>query len=567
MNWSYTYTPEIWPALIVLFVVAYLGWYSWQRRSILAARYFSIGCFLGVLWALGSALEISALDPSTQIFWVKFQVVWFVPIGTAMPCFILVYAGLGRWLTRRNLILLSIPPLIFFGLILTNNLHQLVWTGFQLEKYIEPSPGLANQLFISYVYLIGLIMFAILIQLAIRYPQHRRPALIMLSGQIIGRLVYLIDYLSGGFLGPGESLMVVLGVTSTSYGFAFFRFHVLDPIPLARSAVIDQMQEGMLVLDMQGRIVGLNPAAIEILGNSEANLQGRNIKELLSADLNLDGINEDITSSLEISLGNADNLRYYKVDTTSLLDKYNHMLGYLILLDDITKQKQAQVQMLERQQVLATLQERERLARELHDGIGQVLAYLGMQAQTIRKYLKDSNTDRADSLLERLVEIAQNAHADVRESILNLRIDSTRDWSFISALKQYLINFQVNYGIHTELITTDGIGDNAFDPGAGAQLLRVIQETLTNTRKHSNAGNVRVTIEQTGSDRHIIIKDDGCGFDVDQSDATNDGHFGLVFMRERMEQIGGSLNIDSTPGEGTIVILYVPVREQMEETK
>jgi len=181
--------------------------------------------------------------------------------------------------------------------------------------------------------------------------------------------------------------------------------------------------------------------------------------------------------------------------------------------------------------------------------------------------LNEGNNEKAESLLERLVEVAKDTHADVRESILSLRTSSAQDWSFIPALKNYLDNYQRNHDIHIELTLLDGIEEDTINSGAGVQLLRVIQEALTNTRKHSDAHNVKVSIKRIGIDMHITITDDGSGFNYNQFDGDSDSHFGLIFMRERMAQIGGSLEIDSKPGEGTVVRLDVPVRGKLEEAR
>jgi hypothetical protein len=98
---------------------------------------FSIGSLLAALWAAGSVMEYAAVDVATKIFWVKVQAIWQLPTVTAITCFTLEYTWPGRWLTRRNLALLSIAPLLFLGLTLTNNLHHLLWTGFRFDG-IDP---------------------------------------------------------------------------------------------------------------------------------------------------------------------------------------------------------------------------------------------------------------------------------------------------------------------------------------------------------------------------------------------------------------------------------------------
>jgi signal transduction histidine kinase len=268
------------------------------------------------------------------------------------------------------------------------------------------------------------------------------------------------------------------------------------------------------------------------------------------------------TEPTVITLRNDNSARHYNMNLTKLRGRHDEAIGQLLLLHDVTEQKRAQAQLLEQQRVVAALQERERLSRELHDGIGQILGYVSMQVQTALKWLRDGNKDRAESLMERIVEVAKESHADVRESIHNLRTGSDPDWSLIPALKKYIDRFQANYGIRTELSIPDGILDNTFDPAAGVQLLRVIQEAMTNCRKHSDAHFLKVGVELDGDRAYITVSDDGHGFDLEQLEHGEPGHFGLAFMRERMEQIGGTLMIDSMPGGGTVLKLDVPIRKQ-----
>ena len=86
---TYSYRPDIWPAVTTLVLVVYLGVYSWGRREIPAARPFTVACFLGALWAFGTILELSAVDFSSKVFWVKFQAVWQLPVAATIICFVL----------------------------------------------------------------------------------------------------------------------------------------------------------------------------------------------------------------------------------------------------------------------------------------------------------------------------------------------------------------------------------------------------------------------------------------------------------------------------------------------
>ena len=564
MSWTYAYSPDIWPALIALTLAISLGTYSWRRRNIPAAKPFSIACLFGFLWTLGVILEISAVDFSTKVFWVKFSTIWQLPSSTTIACFILQFAGLGRWLTRRTVALLFLIPLLSVLVIVTNNFHHLMWAGFRMNGNVVDVHGRLFWFFNSYVYLLGLFNLVVLIWLAIRSPWHRLPVAIILCGQVIGRVAYALDKFE--VIGPGESLLFIIGVVSVAYALALLRFHAIDPIAAARKAVLQQMNEGLFVIDVEGRILDVNPMATAIMGIPLNNLRGKLLTELMPVDEELiTQLENQKTVPADITLGKDESARHYNLNSTKLKGRYDEVIGRLLLLHDVTEQKKAQTKILEQQRVVATLQERDRLARELHDGIGQVLGYVSMQVQTALKWVRDGNKDKAGSIMERIAAVAKDAHTEVRESIHNLRTGSDRNGSLIAALKKYVNRFQANYGIRAELSIAEGIGENTFDPAVDAQLLRVIQEAMTNCRKHSNAHILKVDVELDGSKAFITIRDDGHGFDPGQVEREGSGHFGLAFMRERMEQVGGSLKIDSTPGGGTILKLDVPIRKPSED--
>ena len=389
------------------------------------------------------------------------------------------------------------------------------------------------------------------------------PVGIMLTGQVIARVGYTLDKLQTDLFGPGESVLIAVGVVSSAYAFAFTRFNIIDPVAAAPKTVLRQMREGVFVLDLQGRVVDANPMAAEIIGVAEFRFREKRFKDLmpLAADV-LENADQKDTVSTDIIFEKDKFKRHYNLNLTPLRGRKGELVGQLLLLHDVTDQKQAQTQLLEQQSVLAMLKERERLARELHDGIGQVLGYLGIQAQTAIKLMCDGKQEKAASVLNRLVEVAKDAHADVRKSIQDLRTGSGKEWSFIPALKEYIDRFQSNYGIRTELSISERIRETTIDPAAGAHLLRVIQEALTNARKHSGAHTLKVNMQPDTTSVRITISDNGQGFDHSRLDHSDGGHFGLAFMRERLEQIGGTLKIESIPGGGTTLKLNVPIRKQ-----
>jgi PAS domain S-box-containing protein len=477
----------------------------------------------------------------------------------------LQYAGLERWLDRRTLALLVTPPLLFVGLILTDPLHHLFWSSLvPTVGGIDATLGAAGVVMLAYSYVLSLFNVGVLVWLFVRSPRHRRPVAILLAGQIGARVLYQFGVVQLGFPMQWDPDSLVLLILFSLYAVALFRFHVFDPLPAARATALEQMQEAMVVVDLQRRIVDANAAAERTLGEPAASFRGRSLDAVLPDPVvSLFAEDAETTAEVELVLGYEGRPRYYVADRMPLNDRYG-CVGGLLLLHDVTEQRRAQARLLEQERVVATLQERERLAREIHDSVGQVLGYVSMQAQTIRTRLGGGDGLEADALLVRLADVAQRSHADIRESILALRSASSNDWAFLPALRRYMQDFEAEYGVRTELLVADGVTEEVFRPESGVQLLRVVQEALTNARKHAGASLVSIRMERTDERARVVVTDDGCGFEVDRARTDGDRHFGLAFMRERMAQIDGSIAIDSTPGAGTSVLLEVPIHDEQE---
>ncbi len=562
MTWKYAYTPQIWPPFLTVLLLIALGVYCLRKRSVSGALAFANGCLFATLWSIGSLLEFTAVDPATKIFWVKFQAVWQLPTVTALTCFILEYAWPGRWLTRRNLLLFSIGPLLVILVIATNNLHHLFWTGFEVNESVLPLRGPAAFFFIIYAYgFLGTINLIVFAWLFVHSPQHHWPVVIMYVGLTGALSIYILEKT---YIVRFELPLDVLGLgfMFLIYTIALFGFRIFDPIPLARRTVIDQMGEGMIVLDNQGQVATSNPAAAAILRKPDKQLVNYPIRDLLNGYTSIGSDSIDAKANqLEICLGKGPEKRYYLVERSLLQDFRGLEIGQLVLLHEITGQKQAQEQLLEQQRALAMFSEREKLARELHDGIGQVLGYAKVQAQEARDLLAQDQIAAADKDLEKLITVTQEAHTEVREYILGAKITDSDQPGFLPMLQRYLQRFSEHNTLRTELIAPQIGTDFALEPTVEAQLLRIIQEALTSVRKYAQAQCVLVQIHLNGEHAQVIIKGDGVGFGS-MFLANEDGQkYSLAFMRERAEEVGGSVEIKSAPGQGTQVVVEVPLKK------
>ncbi len=206
--------------------------------------------------------------------------------------------------------------------------------------------------------------------------------------------------------------------------------------------------------------------------------------------------------------------------------------------------------LMERDRLVAVLEERERLAREMHDSLAQVLAFLHLKSEGARLSLNAGDADKTERELAEISTVANEAYVDVREAILGLREAVSQRRGFVDTLKEYTAKFSQQAGIPTR-VETNGSGALELAPEAELQLMRVVQEALTNVRKHAGARKACVSLRQKDGLR-ITIEDDGKGFDPGALDNDHD-HYGLFTMRERVERVGGRLEIDSVRGRGTKV--------------
>ena len=214
--------------------------------------------------------------------------------------------------------------------------------------------------------------------------------------------------------------------------------------------------------------------------------------------------------------------------------------------------------MRERERQVAILAERERLAREMHDSLAQVLGYIHLQLEGLRPKVGRADPAVVAASLVELTDVARDAYRDVRESILGLRESSRAGRSLFENLRAFLERYEHQAGIEARF-ETDFEEPPTLSPQAEIHVIRVIQEALTNVRKHAHAQ--RALVRATVEDGMAIfsVDDDGRGFDLAKSSVGREGGFGLEAMRERMELIGGTLTVDSAPGRGTRIVARVPV--------
>src|SRR5581483_10722582 len=202
-------------------------------------------------------------------------------------------------------------------------------------------------------------------------------------------------------------------------------------------------------------------------------------------------------------------------------------------------------------QSLAVLEERQRLARELHDSVSQALYGIALGARTARTLL-DRDTSQVATPLEYVLSLAETALAEMRALIFELLPNALETEGLVAALGRQIAAVRARHGIAIE-------ADLGAEPDVAVAikeaLYRIAQEALHNTVKHAQARTVEVRLEAVPEALTLEVSDDGIGFDPNR---TFPGHLGLHTMQERATQVGGTLDLASAPGQGTRLRVMIP---------
>ena len=204
---------------------------------------------------------------------------------------------------------------------------------------------------------------------------------------------------------------------------------------------------------------------------------------------------------------------------------------------------------------LAMVEERYRISREIHDGLAQSLILIGWRLDRAAHLVRKGEWERLEEEISDIHAALRDAYQDVREAIDGLRMPVDHPAGLAGMLDEYAREFERRSGIAVQVESTAAGGQ--IPPGVAMHLLRVVQEALTNVRKHARASRVDIRLKQTAQSVELEIVDNGRGFDPDAPRSRR--HVGLSSMRERVRKLGGTFALHSRPGQGTRISVMVPL--------
>ncbi len=346
--------------LLAVVVATFSALVSWRRRRIQGGVSLFSLMMAVAYWCFFSAFELNAGSIPQKIFWS--QVAY--PGTVATPVLFLVlalsYSGKHKWLTRRNLLLLFLIPAISLVLVATNSLHHLIWTSFtphpENARIIQYGHGIYFWLgVIGYSYVCMLFGTILFLRAALRLAHtYRQQSITMVLAALIpwsSNLVYLfgINPLQGIDLTPiGFSIG---GLIAT---FAIFRYRLLDLVPVARDVLIENMLDGVILLDNLNRIIDINPSALRLTGLPENKAIGKQAEDVLGEQFAiLPPTNPTVTFNTQITWGTLQEL-YLDMTVIPISEDRTHSTGRLLILRDVTAQKNAEMELQEANQQLRT---------------------------------------------------------------------------------------------------------------------------------------------------------------------------------------------------------------------
>ncbi|MEP7083304.1 MAG: PAS domain-containing sensor histidine kinase [Betaproteobacteria bacterium] len=353
-----------------------------------------------------------------------------------------------------------------------------------------------------------------------------------------------------------------------------------DESALARSearlrAILDSAMDAIITVDERQHIVLFNTAAEvvfrcprdEAIGASLSWCIPNRFRAAHAAHIRKFGVDQDASRRMgaaRLVMGLRRDGEEFPIEASISYTSEEERRFYTVILRDVTarvksdealRRSQEEIQSLALAANQAREEEKRRIARELHDELGQSLTALKMDVGALRQSLGGADetiTRKLDSmqqLLDSTVAAARRISSDLRPMMLDdLGLTAAADW--------LVQNFTSHTGVPCELVFSADADLDLADPH-GTAIFRVLQESLTNVARHAAATQVEVTLERTGNQVILSVRDNGSG--IAPGSMNKQGSFGLTGQRERAYLLGGNLRIDSAPGEGTLVEFRIPL--------
>jgi len=333
-------------------IAAALAYYLWQRRFQPGARPAVFMMLAAIVVSLGYVWQYSSATLSAQIMAESFQYIGIVALPVTWLAFSLQYTGHGKWLTRRNLLLLLIVPAITVVIVWTNGIDGLMYQNRHLATsgpftIISKTYGPWFWTYWAYSYLL---LFGAVVLLILRMFQPPRlyrsqsiALLVSIFVPLAWNIIYVADLTELYHVDMTPAAFVISGA---AIAWGLFRLRMFDVIPLAHSTMVERMRDGLMVLDREGRIVGLNRTAESIIDCPSQEAYGQLATDLLSQQPRLAkrllGTGNATESDMEISVEEDGMTHSFECRLSPLVTGRNNIAGRLVIMHNVTERKKTE---------------------------------------------------------------------------------------------------------------------------------------------------------------------------------------------------------------------------------
>ncbi|MBU7025862.1 MAG: PAS domain-containing protein [Theionarchaea archaeon] len=537
-------TPYTIPLIVISTISIILGLFIWFRRRTPRLLAGSLIILANSEWMLSYALELASADLPTKILWDKVQFLGVVTVPTMWFVYILYYTGHERWLTRRASALLLIVPFITLLLTFTNEAHGLIWTSYSLDtsgpfSVLHNTYGLWLWIFIGYAYILTLIGASLLVRM---FVYSRSLYRWQTSALLFGALAPMTASALVAFgLNPSEYLDLTpffFVVTNITVGFSIIYFRLEDIVPLARETIIESMDDSIIVLDAENRIVDINPSAQRLIDGTISQFIGQPIEEVWPEwSRTMEPIHAEKDKEVVLDCGNEQ--RIYDVSISPLIDWGGRTISQIVVLRDITDRKRSE-------KIKASLKEKEILLQEIHHRVKNNLQIVSSLLNLQSQYIKDKKY--AEMLRESQNRIKSMALIHERlyqsENLAKINLNE-----YIKTLVHTLIR---SYKVSTERIELQiDVEDVSFGIDAAIPCGLIINELVSNSLKHAfpdRKGKIAVILHSVDGIIELTVSDNGVGIPED-IDFKNTETLGLRLVTILAEdQLNGKVNLIKSKG-------------------
>jgi PAS domain S-box-containing protein len=594
------------PSIVGGIVSLALAILAYRRRSIPGATYFLALMLGAIIWSLANIFENLNAGLDGKVFWSKVSYIGVVTVITSWALFVLNHTGRAKWITRRTVALLCIEPVLLVAFVWTNEWHGLIWKTMELQylgSYTAEvvSHGIVFWIHAVYGYLVLLGSTILLFRALFRSPEIYQGQLVaLLIGTLapwIGNGVFLLG------LSPIDLTPLAFSITGLALAWGLFRFQLLDIVPVARDLVMESINDGVLVLDAQYRIVDLNAAVRRLIGEERSKGIIGQPTDKVFARLHNQVIEKlDAESVIEITIGEGAAERYFEIRVSPLLDRVKRLTGRVVILHEITDHKRIEAQMRAQNETLTKTNQDLQLARnraeeatrlksqflatmshELRTPLNAIIGYsdivlAGMTGELTaeQRNYQERILANADHLLGLINDILDLSKVEAGRMEMSRRPFSVANW-----LRD--VEFQTRGLAEKKKLSLEVSLDPQLPAsilGDAARLKQIAINLLSNAVKFTEEGCVRLDTRKGDADTWTFaVSDTGMGIPLHMQDVIFDefrqvdgtsrrSHggtgLGLAIVRKFVMTMGGSVRVNSEMGKGSTFTVTLPLMPEAE---